>query len=161
MPLDGVDGFGDVGAVGVGVDEDAFAAGASEEVVEGCVEGLGFDVPEGDVDGGDGGHGDGAATPVGSAVEVLPDVFDAGGIAADEAGEDVLGEVGGDGELAAVEGGVAEAVDAGVGGDFEGDEVAVGGAEDEAGVGDLHAGCPCVCRVSETGSRPWRREWRG
>ena len=135
---DGVERFGDVGAVGVGVDEAALAGLAAEQVVDGRVEGLALDVPEGDVDGGDGGHGDGAATPVGSAIEILPDVFGLEGIAADEAGEDVVGEIDGDGELAAVERGVAEAVDAFVGVDAEGDEVAVGGADDEFGGGDLH-----------------------
>ncbi len=94
---DGVEGFGDVGSVGVGVDEGALAGLAAEEVVDGSVEGLALDVPEGDVDGGDGGHGDGAAPPVGSAIEVLPDVFGLEGIAADDAGEDVVFEVGGDG----------------------------------------------------------------
>ena len=93
--LDGVEGFGDVGAVGVGVDEAALAGLAAEEVVDGGVEGLALDVPEGDVDGGDGGHGDGAAPPVGSAIEVLPDVFGLEGVAADEAGEDVVLQVGG------------------------------------------------------------------
>ncbi len=54
------------------------------------------------------------------------------------AGEDVVLEVRCDGQLAAVEGGVAEAVDAFVGVDAEGDEVAVGGADDEFGGGDFH-----------------------
>ena len=130
VALDGVESFGDVGAVGVGVDEDAFAAPAAEEVVDGGVERLALDVPESDVDGGDGGHGDGASAPVGSAVEVLPDVLGLEGVTADDAGEDVVLEVGGDGELAAVEGGVAEAIDPFVGVDAEGDEVAIGGAED-------------------------------
>src|SRR5438105_4988352 len=82
-----------VGAVGVGVDEAALAGLAAEEVVDGGVEGLALDVPEGDVDGGDGGHGDGAASPIGSAVEVLPDVFGLEGVAAYEAGEDVVLQV--------------------------------------------------------------------
>ncbi len=139
MLLDRVDRFGDVGSVSVGVDEDAFAGLATEEVVERGVEGLGFDVPERHVDGGDGGHGDGAAAPVSATVKILPDVFDAGWVAADEAGEYVLGEVRGDGEFAAIKGGVAEAVDAFICGDFKGDEVAIWGADDEARVGDLHA----------------------
>jgi hypothetical protein len=112
---DGVEGFGDIGSVGVGVDEATGAGRAAEAVEDGGVEGFALDVPESDVDGGDGGHGDGAASPVGSAIEVLPDVFGLEGVAADEAGEDVVLQVGGYGELAAVEGGVAEAVDAFVG----------------------------------------------
>ena len=95
MLPDGVEGFGDVRSVGVGVDEAALAGLAAEKVVDGRVEGLALDVPEGDVDGGDGGHGDGAAPPVGSAIEILPDVFGLEGVAADEAGEDVVLEVGG------------------------------------------------------------------
>ena len=86
----------------------------------------------------DGGHGDGAAPPVGSAVEILPDVFDVEWIAADEAGKHVLREIAGDSEFTAVERGVAEAVEACVGLDLERYEVAVGRADDEAGVGDLH-----------------------
>src|SRR5207249_3088168 len=88
--LDGVEGFGNIGAIGVGVDEAALTGLAAEEVVDGDVEGLALDVPEGDVDGGDGGHGDGAAPPVGSAIEILPDVFGLEGVSADEAGEDVV-----------------------------------------------------------------------
>jgi hypothetical protein len=130
---DGVDGFFDVAAVGVGVDEDALTGFAAEQVVDGSVEGFALDVPECDIDGGDGGHGDGAAAPVGSAIEVLPGVLDVEGIAVDEAGDDVFGEVGCDGELAAVERGVSEAVEAGVGFDFERDEVAAGRADDQTG----------------------------
>ena len=51
----------------------------------------------------------------------------------------MLGQVGGHGELAPVEGGVADAVDAVLGRELEGDEVAPGGAGDDAGVRDLHA----------------------
>src|ERR1700693_5190055 len=42
---DGVEGFGDVGAMGVGVDEAALAGLAAEEVVDGGVKGLALDVP--------------------------------------------------------------------------------------------------------------------
>ena len=91
MLPDGVEGFFDVAAVGVGVDEDTLAALAAEQVVDGRVERFALDVPQRHVDGGDGGHRDRAAPPVGSAIEILPDVFDLERIAADEAGKHVLG----------------------------------------------------------------------
>ncbi len=122
----GVERLFDVLAVCVGVDEAALAALAPEQVVEGSIEGLGFDIPEGNVDGRDGGHGDGAATPVCSAIEILPDVFDIEGIAADETGKNVLGEIAGDCEFTSVERGVAETVEACVGLDLEGYKVTVG-----------------------------------
>ncbi len=75
---DFVDGLFDVAAIGVAVDHDAGSALSAEKVVDGSVEGFAFDVPESDVDGADRGHGDGAATPVGAAIEVLPDVFGSG-----------------------------------------------------------------------------------
>jgi hypothetical protein len=122
----------------VAVDEDGIAAASAEEVVDGGVESLALDVPEGHVDSGDGGHGDGTAAPVGSAIEVLPDVFGLEGVAVKDAGDDVVGEIAGDGEFAAVEGGVAQAVEAFVGFDFERNEVAARGADVDGCVADLH-----------------------
>jgi hypothetical protein len=80
---------------------------AAEQVVDGGVERFALDVPQRDVYGGDGGHGDRATAPVRSAVEILPDVFDVEGVAADETGKHVLGKIRCDGEFAAVERGVA------------------------------------------------------
>ena len=76
-----------------------------------------FDVPQRDVDGGDGAH-DGGASEGGHAVEVLPVVFDAQGVLADEVVfEDV--DDGLDGGGVAPAGGLAEAGEAGVGGDAD------------------------------------------
>ena len=85
-----VSSFFDVATVGVTIDQNSRPALAAKQVVDGSLQGFAFDVPEGHVDGGDGGHGDGAAAPVGSAVEILPDVFDLKRIAADEAGDQVV-----------------------------------------------------------------------
>ena len=117
----------------------ALAAAAAEQVVDRRVQRLALDVPKGDVHRGDGGHRDGSAPPVGAAIQVLPDVFYLRGIAADEAGDDVLGKIAGDGELAAVERRVAESVKTFVRLDLERDEVAVGRADDEACVRNFHS----------------------
>ena len=89
-------------------------------------------------DGGDGAHGHRAAAPIGAAIEILPDVLDLLRIAADEAGDDVVGKVRGDGQLAAVEGGIAEAGEALVGLDLQGDEVAARTGDDDLGGTDFH-----------------------
>src|SRR5467141_2089582 len=108
----GDDGVPDVVAAGVAVDEDGVAGGAAEQLVDGNVEGFALDVPERGVHRRDGGHGYRAAAPVRALVKVLPEVFDAARVAADEKRNDMIGEITGDGEFAAVEGGVDEAVDA-------------------------------------------------
>ncbi len=137
--VDGVDELGDVAAGGVTVGEGAGAGGAAEQLVQRHVRGLGLDVPQGGVHGGDGSHGDRAAPPVGTPVEVLPGVLDGAGVAADEQRGDVVAQVGGDGQFAAVEGGDPEAGEPVVGGDAERDEVAAGAGDEGVGGGDLHA----------------------
>ena len=87
MARDVVAGFFDVVAVRVAVDQDGIAAASAEQVVDRRVERLALDVPQRHVDRGDGGHGDGTAAPVRSAIEVLPDVFGLEGVAVDDARE--------------------------------------------------------------------------
>ena len=156
------------GVEAAGVDGDFFLGAAAEEAEDGLLGGFAEEVPEGDVDGGDGDHGDAlAAEGHGAAVHLLPEELDVPGVGAEEDGREVgvdegLGDLG-------REGGVAEADEAGVGEDFdehpavegevahgglaEGDEVHGVGAEvrgegdggagpfDDAGAdfGDLHA----------------------
>src|SRR4029077_5568985 len=115
---DSRDGGIDVFAIGMAVDEDGVAGSAAEQLIDGNVEGFALDVPERSVDRGDRGHGDRAAAPVRAFVKVLPEVFDATGVAADEKRDDVIGQIAGDGKFAAVERGVTEAVDAVFGDDF-------------------------------------------
>ncbi len=87
--------------------------------------GLAEDVPEGDIDGGDGDHAYALATEGHRlAVHVLPEEFDIPGVSTDEEGleveiDDLFGNLW-------REGGVADADDAGVGFDFA-DEPAVEG----------------------------------
>jgi len=138
VSLDGVHGFRDIAPVGVGVDEDTGAAAAAKEVVNGGVERLAFDVPQGNINGSDRGHGYGTATPISSPVKVLPDVFDLRRIAPDDAGQDVFFKIRCNGEFAAIESRVAEAVDPFVRLDFERDKVAIGRGDDESCCGDLH-----------------------
>src|SRR5229473_3761656 len=137
---DSRDGGIDVFTIGVAVDQDGVARRAPEQLIDGHVEGFALDVPERGVDRGDGGHGDGAAAPVRAFIEVLPSVFDAARVAADEKRDDVIGEIAGDSEFAAVERGVTQAVDAVFGGDFERDKVSAWAADDYFGVGYAHRG---------------------
>jgi len=132
-----LDRLGVVAAVGVAVDHEAVAALAPEQLVHRHAGQLPLDVPECHVDGRDGGHGHGTAPPVGATVEVLPDVFDVARIAADEAREHVLVEVGLDGEFTAVEGRVAESDNPFVGDDLHGDEVAARAGDDGLDAFDL------------------------
>src|SRR4029453_14634578 len=135
--LNGVEEFGEVRAGGVGVGEDFVPGGSAEQLVDGHVQGLALDVPQGQVDRSDGCHGDGAAAPVGTTVEVLPVVFDPVGVPSEQCGREVVAEVAGHGEFAAVQGGVAPADDAVIGGDFEGDEVAAGAGDEDVDVDDF------------------------
>jgi len=125
-----IDRILDRDAVGVAVDHDGLARGAAQKLVKRQAGHLGLDVPQRHIDGGDGRHGHRAAPPVGALVEILPDVLDLVGVAADKAGNDVVGEIAGDGQFAAVERGVADAVDALVGLDLQGDEVAARAGDD-------------------------------
>src|ERR1700722_835814 len=93
MAGDVFEGVIDIFAGGVAVDEHAFTAFAAEQVIDGSVESLAFDVPKRDVDGGDGGHGDGAATPVSSTIKILPYIFGLRGIAADDAGDNMVVQI--------------------------------------------------------------------
>jgi len=75
------------------------------------VECFPLDVPQSGVDGGDRGHGDRAAAPVRTFVEIVPSVFDAARVATDENRNYVIGEIAGDGEFATVKRGVTEPVE--------------------------------------------------
>ena len=87
---------------------------------------LALDVPQGDVDGGDGGHGHRATTPVRALVQVLPGVLDAAGVPADQQRADMITKVGRHRQLAAVQGGVTDSDQAVLGLDDQGDVVAAG-----------------------------------
>jgi hypothetical protein len=87
---------------------------------------LALDVPQGDVDGGDGGHGDRATTPVGPLVQVLPGVLDAACVPADQQRTNVVTKVRRHRQLASVQGGVANSGQAIRGLDDQGHIVAAG-----------------------------------
>src|SRR5580700_645576 len=61
---DFIDGFFNIATISVAVDHDSGAALSTEKVVNRGVEGFALDVPQSDVDGPNGSHGHGAATPV-------------------------------------------------------------------------------------------------
>jgi hypothetical protein len=92
----------------VAVDHHVLARGAAEQLVERQAGDLSLDVPQGHVDGSNGRHRYRPAPPIGTAIEILPDILDAMGVAADQAGNDMVGQIARDGELAAVERSVAD-----------------------------------------------------
>src|SRR6267142_5501092 len=93
---DGGNSVVDIFAAGVAVHQDGFARGAAEQLIDRNVERFAFDVPERGIDRRDGGHGDGAATPVRAFVKILPDIFDAARVAANQKRGYVIGEIAGD-----------------------------------------------------------------
>ena len=130
--------LGNVAAIRVTIDHHAVATAPAEKLVERQLRDLRLDVPQCRVDGGDRAHRHRTAPPVRAAIEVLPRILDAGRIAADQRGDHMVAEIGGDRQLAPVEGGVADAVDAFVGLDLQRDEVAARASDDDAAFGDLH-----------------------
>ena len=133
-----VEGLSNVVAVGMAVDHHAVAAGTPEELIQRQSGYFAFDVPQRGVNRGDSAHGDRPAPPVRAAVEVLPDVLDAGRIAPDQGGRDVFFEVCSDGELAAVQRRIADSMDALIGFNHQSDEIATGAANDDATSADFH-----------------------
>ena len=133
-----LDRFADVAAVGVPVHHHAGAGPAAQQLVQRQVRDLRLDVPERRVDRGDGRHRDGAAPPVGASIKVLPGVLDLVRVAADEAGDHVLRQIGRHRELAPVQRGVADAVHALVRDDLQRDEVAPRAGDDDSCFDDLH-----------------------
>src|SRR5467141_1322112 len=93
---DGGNGVVDIFAAGVAVHQDGFARGAAEQLIDRNVERFALNVPERGIDRGDGGHGDGAATPVRALVKILPEIFEAASVAANQKRDYVIGEIAGD-----------------------------------------------------------------
>jgi len=81
---DGGNGVVDIFAAGVPYTKMASRESAAEQLIDGNVERFALDVPERSIDRGDGGHGDGAATPVRALVQILPEIFDAASVAANQ-----------------------------------------------------------------------------
>lgn len=67
--------FFDVSPVGVSIDEDRGAAPATQKIVDRRIERFALDVPQRHVDRRNRRHGNRAAAPVCTTVEVLPDVL--------------------------------------------------------------------------------------
>ncbi len=152
---DGVEQLRQIPPGGVTVRHDAGAGRAAEQLVERHPGGLCLDVPERDVDRRDGRHGDRPAPPVRRAVQELPGVLDAVGVAPEQQRHHVVAQVRGDGEFASVQRAVAEAGEAVLSGDLQGDEVAVRAGDDDVGGHDLHEGC--LSRGPSTRRRHRRR----
>ncbi len=112
------------------VGQQTSARGSSEQLVQGHPGSLRLNIPQGYVYRRDRGHGDGATTPIGAAVEKLPGVLNFVGVDADQQRHDMLGEVSDNSEFAAVQSRIAEASNPVIGGELQRDKVAVGAGDD-------------------------------
>ena len=128
----------DVFAVGVPVDENGLARRAPEQLIHRHTQRLALNIPERGVDGADRRHRHRPAPPISARIEVLPRVFDAARVAADEQRDDVVAQIARDCQLAAVERRIAQAVDAVLGHDLQRHEVPARAADDDFRVDDLH-----------------------
>jgi hypothetical protein len=124
------------------VDHDALAGSAAEQLVDGKTGNLALDIPESDIDGRDGGHGDRATTPVGTLVQVVPEILDAVRGAADQQWADVVAQVGRHSQFTPIERGIPDPGHPGLGLDDKGHVVAPWRADDDACVDDLHLRAP-------------------
>jgi hypothetical protein len=106
------------------IDHHPVAAASAEQLIQRHPRHFGLDVPQRDIDGGNRAHRHGAAPPIGTAIEILPDILDPAGIHADQARNDMIFEIGNDRPLAPVQSGVANAVNALVGDYFQRHEIA-------------------------------------
>ncbi len=136
------------GVEAAGVDGDLLLGAAAEEAEDGLLRGLAEEVPEGDVDRADGGHGDAlAAEGHGAAIHLLPEELGVPGIGADEHGLEVVVDAGLGDERG--EGGVAEADEACVGEDLD---------ENPAMEGEVaHGGFAEHDEVHGVGAEVWRQ----
>src|SRR3989454_10351005 len=136
---DFVRGLRDVAAVSMAIHHDSSAALSAQEIVKRRVERLTFDVPECHIHGGNGAHGDRSFSPVGAAVEILPDIFGLKRVASNETRNQMVRQVTGDRKFAPVQSAISEPVDSFVGVDFESDEIPSGGTDKDFGVFDFHS----------------------
>jgi hypothetical protein len=83
----------DVLAIRVAIHEHAVARTSAEQLIERLIAHLAEDVPQRDVDRRNGRHRHGAAAPVRTTIEKLPDVLDAARVAADEVRHQVILEI--------------------------------------------------------------------
>jgi len=102
LPRHVFEGAVDILAAGVGVDQHAVAALAAQQVIDRRIERLALDVPQCHVDGRNRRHLHRSAPPVAAAIKILPDVLGLKGIAANNAGKEMVGEATGDGQFAAI-----------------------------------------------------------
>lgn len=173
----------DVVAIGVAIDHHRIARAAPEQVAQWSAQRLGLDIPQCHVHRGDRAHRHRPAPPIGTAIEILPDVLNPPCVAPDQHGYHMVFEIGDHRLLAPVERRVADAVHTLRRLDLERDEIASRTGHDDARgrdrerrqhrhalVGDLHGlmdvhrsppGLRVVLRLSAqvTRGRPvaWRR----
>ena len=93
LGADGGDGVFDGGAAGVGIGHQMPARRAAQQLIERHAGGLGLDVPQRHVDGGNRRHGHRSASPIGPAIEILPDLLDPARISAQQAGNDMIVQI--------------------------------------------------------------------
>ena len=140
-------GFLDAAPVGVAIDHDPRPARATQQLIKRQARLLGLDVPERRINRRDRRHGHRSPPPVGAAIKILPDVLDRLRVAADQGGDYVVGQIARHRQLAPVQSGVTKAVETFARLDPQGDEVAPGTGDDDAGAGDLQHYASLGCEM--------------
>jgi hypothetical protein len=120
------------------INQHALPALAAQQIIQRRVQCLGFDVPQGHIDGGDGAHRDGAAFPIDTFIEIMPEVLNVTRILANQRRNAVGFKIGGNRSFPAIERGIAQTIDAGIGKDFERNKISARTADNDFGVGDFH-----------------------
>src|SRR5580692_132181 len=105
-----IDSLLDVVSVRVAINHYSGAALSSKQVVDRSVESFALNVPQRDVDCTNRRHRHWPAPPVRAAIKILPNIFGLKRIAANQAGNQMLGKISRDRHLAPVKRCVAEAV---------------------------------------------------
>lgn len=97
-----------------------------------------FDVPKGGIDSGNGRHGYRAASPISTAIQELPNVFNLTGIPPNQTWHNMLLQIGNNGKFTSVERRITNPIEALIGFNLEGDEVPTWAGDNNLGVGDFH-----------------------
>ena len=119
------------------INQHAVARTPAQELVERHTGHFAKNIPERDINRRDGGHGHRAASPISAAIKELPEILDPPGVAADQIGDDMVGQIGRHRELAAIEGRIAQTIDARTGFDAQRYKVTRRAGHDDTRVDDF------------------------
>jgi hypothetical protein len=132
------------------VHHDPVTTSATEQLIQRHASRFGFDVPQRGVHGGNCRHSDRASAPIGTAVKVLPDIFDLRCIATNQARNHMVFQVRHNGEFPAIERGITDAVETIVSGDLQRNEVAARAGNYNVRMTDLHDAPPASILLTAT-----------